>query len=73
MDRKLIIEVHHSVPRSMTMMQHLSQLFAFDFLTRNTLVWQYVARNSSGREPRPRYVSFNIMRVWFENVNSRPF
>jgi len=24
-------------------------------------------------EPRPSYVSFNIMRVWFENAYSRPF
>jgi len=24
-------------------------------------------------EPRPRYMSFNIMLVWFENAYSRPF
>jgi len=35
MDLKLILEVHHSVPRSMMMMMmhHLTQLFAFDFFT----------------------------------------
>ena len=29
--------------------------------------------SSKSLEPRPRYVSFNIMLVWLENVYSRPF
>jgi len=28
---------------------------------------------SKSFEPRPRYVSFNIMLVWLENAYSRPF
>jgi len=29
--------------------------------------------SSKSLEPRPRYVSFNIMLVWFENAYSCPF
>jgi len=29
--------------------------------------------SSKSLEPRPRYVSFNIMLVWLENAYSRPF
>jgi len=28
---------------------------------------------SKSLEPRPRYVTFNIMLVWFKNAYSRPF
>jgi len=47
----------------------------FTFLTvgqecRTTSLCQILSKSF---EPRPRYVSFNIMLIWLENAYSRPF